>query len=309
MLRFIKKLVKKNRFLKPIHSAWFKINPRISLVLYLSFECDYNCPYCIIRGSGCPERYPKESNHSWEEWVQVINNLPPANVSLTGGEPMLFPGWVSLINNLATKHKISLTTNLSQLPDEFLYCNKKRDLGISASFHPYMADVDSFITRIQKLKEYGFKPSIECVAYPPLLDKLERLTVFLKEKTGVAVDVDPYISPDYRYTKAEIEILKRLGVYGRKFGFDFDGCHILKQCNAGSKHFLVVPNGDVYACHAGFYYVTSPLHKEFSSPKEEFYLGNLFDGSFKPLTKPKLCSLPCSEACDLEGAQVREISK
>lgn len=276
---------------------------RINLVLYLSFKCNYSCPCCIIKKSECSESYPKKSEHDWTEWVEIINEFPPANVCITGGEPLLFPGLFKLIHELAKKHRVFLTTNLYAVPNELLNCKTK--MGISASFHPYMTDIESFTKRIHKLKEHGFNPAVEYVAYPPLFDELPEIKTFFEKEVGVTVNIDPYISPDHRYNAAEIETLKRLDLRSRKFGFDFDGYGVSKYCDAGSKHFVIVPNGDVYTCQAGLLYVISPLHKNFSSPKEKFYLGNLFDGSFKPLVNPKMCFLPCSEGCDLDGAHVR----
>lgn len=306
--KLLMKRLARSRLMSPYISLLrrMRTKSRISVVLYPSFECNYSCPYCVLRRSSYFEIYPKEVEHSWEDWADVLSKFPPAIIGISGGEPLLSKGLIPLINNLATKHNVFLTTNLSQPLGEFLNLATK-SVGISASFHPYMIDIDSFNGKVQELIQEGFSVSVEVVAYAPLINKLKDFRAFFETEAGVMLNIDPDVSPDYRYTEAEIKALKRLGMRNRRLGFDFDGYGKLKQCTAGSKHFIMVPNGDVYACHAGFYYVTSPLYEEFSSPKEEFYLGNLFDGSFKLLAGSKICAMPCSEGCDLDGASVKEV--
>jgi MoaA/NifB/PqqE/SkfB family radical SAM enzyme len=286
-----------------------KFSRRNMVIVYPSFFCNYKCPYCVIRKSKRLNDYPRESEHSWKEWADALNRLPPSDVSFSGGETLLFPGMVSLIQSLALKHKVFLTTNLSSLPDELVECRLRERLVITASFHPVEADYDSFKERLKILKNSGFKVFVEMVAYPRFLKDVEHYLKRFKMETGITVNVDPYITPEYRYTSDDLMILKKLGIYNRRFGFDFAGKGVLKECKAGMRHFVMVPNGDVFACHAGFYYVTSPLHLEFRARKEDFYLGNIFLDTFKIRKELTHCFMPCSEACDLDGADVREIKK
>ena len=69
---------------------------------------------------------------------------------------------------------------------------------------------------------------------------------------------------------------------------------------------MIVPNGDVYTCYAGFYNDTSSIHKRYSQ-KGNFYLGNLFDETFQAMSEQKICPIPCSEACDISLSNVKTL--
>jgi len=280
----------------------------LNIILYPSFFCNYECPYCVIKASNRLEDYPKESEHKWQEWVDVLNEFPPASISISGGETLLYPGLFSLLDRLDIKHLVSLTTNLYRVPERLLDCRRRKTLNISASFHPSMTDYESFKDRVSRVKGRGFIISVEIVAYPSQLNDLTEYKKRFEEDLGVDVHIDPYITPLYQYTDKEFGLLNQLGIRNRKVGFDFKGSRVLKWCKAGLSHVLFVPNGDAYACHAGFYYATSPLHSQFRVPHELFWMGNVFDKTFTFSEKSRNCSLPCSEACDLEGARVKEIS-
>jgi len=273
-----------------------------SAIFYLSFLCNYNCPYCIIKRAGYPECYPKGVEHSWEEWVKVFEKKSPSIINITGGEPFLYPNLIELVNNIPKKHIVNITTNLSLPVKEFINRVSKR-FQITASFHSYEADSDSFKNKVIQLKKAGFNIHVTFVGYPEkiyLIPDLKRRF----EALDVIFNVNPYIDPDYKYSDKEIEIIKKYTGSLRRMGFE-DKC-VLKKCYAGSMHSIILPNGDVYACHAGMYYNTSPLHQKFKV-KKNFYLGNIFSGTLKFHKKSIICSSPCNEACDIESAFVEEL--
>lgn len=276
---------------------------KIHVVFVPTFSCNYHCPYCLINKEKYVNKYPKIIPYN--KWVKAFSKLSSAVIDITGGEPFCYPKLIQLVEKLPRKHRVMITTNLSFPVDRFKKIG--RDIGITASFHSYEADINSFKSKIVELKEAGFNLTINFVGYPAKMHLIPRLKTFF-ENLGVTFNVDPYIDPDYEYTKKEIEILKKYIQKKRKLGFDFRD-NKPKKCKAGLRHFMIVPNGDVYTCHAGFFYTTSNLHKEFRAKKEEFYMGNLFDGSFRPLKKDKICSYPCSEACDLDYAQPKYLNK
>jgi MoaA/NifB/PqqE/SkfB family radical SAM enzyme len=300
MIRFTKKLSR---------NLAKRIYRKLNVVLYPSFLCNYSCTYCVIRKSERLKDYPRESEHSWQEWTTQLNNLPTAHIAISGGETLLYPGLVNLIESLSTRHSVSFTTNLFRVPSRLLSIHRSPKPIVSASFHPSMTDIDGFIQRVRDVRENGFEISVEMVAYPQSLGKLADYKRRFEDELSVPVHVDPYIMPGKEYTLEELGLLKALGIRNRKFGFDSGGIKTLKSCKAGSSHLVLVPNGDVFSCHAGFYYVTSTLHEDFRVSVDNFHIGNIFNNTFQLIKKSRLCSLPCSEACDLEGARVREIRK
>jgi MoaA/NifB/PqqE/SkfB family radical SAM enzyme len=286
-----------------------RIYRKLNVILYTSFLCNYSCPYCVIRKSERLKDYPRESEFPWQQWVLALNSLPPAHIAISGGETLIYPGLIDLIENLSTRHFVSFTTNLFRVPRRLLTLKRSTKPAISASFHPSMTEIEAFIRRVQDVRDHGFNISIEMVAYPQQLQRITDYKRRFEKELSVPVHVDPFIMPGNAYTPQELKLLNGMGIRNRKFGFDESGGRTLKSCRAGGSHLVLVPNGDVFACHAGFYYATSSLHERFRAPLDEFRLGNLFNGTFRLNEKPRICSLPCSEACDLEGAHVREIRK
>ena len=111
--------------------------------------------------------------------------------------------------------------------------------------------------------------TINFVDYPPQRKFIEPLKRMAIEK-GFRFNLEPYV-----------DIKKDLGLGKRK------------SCRAGVDYFMIVPNGDVWRCNTAFNY------HYFVKKIPKFRLGNVFDGTFKPLTKATSCSLKCVHGCDL----------
>ena len=276
------------RLMKPLYN---KIFAPTYIVLQPTFQCNYSCPYCAIQAQKCDEKFPKESEHPWTDWVEALDEFPSAFISISGGEPLLYPNLVQLINNLSKKHVVGgITTNLS-LPIDNLSNISNKNIDISVSFHSYFVkDASLLKAKILKLKEYGFNVSVNFVAYPKKLHLIEELSTFSKKEVEVPFNVIPYeetANTIHSYTKEETEIFKNYASDVLHLQHDFNN-HELKICRAGSKYFQIVPNGNVYPCSVGLY--------------KDLCLGNMFDGSFTPLDKLRICSEPCIHPCDLTMA-------
>ncbi len=277
------------------------------IMLLPTFRCNDSCAYCHINKIECAKLFPKECERSPREWNKALRLFPPAYVSISGGEPLLYENIVQLINVLPRKHKLTnFTTNLS-LPFDGLRQIRNKDFKLSVSFHPHTVRKETLKRHVLKLRNYGFEVNVNFLAYPQFLHMLPALKSFFESEPKVLFWVDQYLDPNYRYSNDEKAVLAKYAQGDYLFGFDRNDKNT-KACWAGSRFFLIIPNGDVFSCHAGFYYIYHPGYREiYSGPKREFYLGNLFDGSFRPLRKSKICNLPCYERCDLYYALPRRI--
>ncbi len=266
--------------------------PKWSILFVPTFKCNYNCPYCNVTKEKLGSIY-KEIN--WRKWRKFFENIPPATVSISGGEPFLYKRIVRLVNSLK-KHKVHIVTNLSMLRK---IKKINRSIRFTVSFHPHMISLSAFKEKIIKLQRWGFSFQINIVAYPDIIDSLK----FFKEvfeNMGIHVNVDPYIDPSFTYSREELLKIKKF-VRNRVTNF-YANEGRKKKCNAGRKYFVIVPNGDVFACSLGFASYVSPRYKKFF--KKEFFLGNAFS-SFKILKKNRICFLPCASGCDLDLAKVK----
>lgn len=281
-----------------------------TIVWYITFKCNYKCPYCIIKTKAKYYKKPFSKEIGVREWIKIFQKFPPSIVRITGGEPTLFEDFSELANKFPKKHILCITTNLSNIDE--LKKIKRRFIFLSTSYHPYMTKIEDFISKAIRLRKKFFSLTAECVAYPHILNDIVKMKEIFS-KHDIKLNVDPYIDPEYSYTEDELKKIKKLSVGEsiriRAYGFDFQGYGKIKICNAGSNYFVIIPNGDVYTCNAGFYYVTSPIHKKFRAKKSEFYLGNLFDNTFSRLKEEKICYYPCSEACDIETAKPKLLNR
>jgi MoaA/NifB/PqqE/SkfB family radical SAM enzyme len=264
-----------------------------------TFGCAYKCPYCVIHNRDLKKRYPKECERDWEDWVKVFKKLPRSKIYISGGEPLSYPNLYKLINNIPKKHLIGISTNLSLPLDDFLK-KIKRDVIIAVSFHPHMTDIESFKKQVLKLKKYGYSINVYVVAYPSLVSSLPKFKEEF-EKIGANFNVDPFIDPKtveiFKYTKEQLEILEKCRIKFQNHETMHGGFskNELKECDAGSKYFAYMPNGDVYACLSGMYFEVNGL-----------FMNNLFDGSFKSFPKSITCTRTC-HSCDFDYSNVRKI--
>lgn len=292
---------------KPFHRL---ILGNVNYVVFSpTFRCNYNCPYCLINTKiNYAKKYSKNNEYDYREWITALNRFPCSLIYISGGEPLIFPGLTDLIREISKKHLIgSLNTNLSSDISKLMKINQKNIMSVAASFHPHMTEKEGFAKKVRKLKENGFIVKVSLVAYPQILDSIDDFKMYFLEKLGVEFIIEPYLDPTYEYSEEEKILVRNYVKPDRKIGYDFNDDRP-KKCDAGSKYFMIIPNGDVYTCYAGFYNDTSSIHKRYFK-KGRFYLGNLFDGTFKKMSKQKICSIPCSEACDISLSKVKPIRR
>ncbi|MFA5156630.1 MAG: hypothetical protein WC532_04495 [Candidatus Omnitrophota bacterium] len=176
-------------------------------------------------------------------------------VSLTGrGEPFLADNIVEACRQITKKHYLSLNTNLiSGKIGEF--CEKidpQKVVAIEASLHikelERLGLTDIFIRNFLLCQEKGFKISAKEVAYPPLLEEIEKYKGFF-QKNGIKLSFTGfngyYNRKEYpaAYTQREVEI------FGLENAPDFQMFNSRgKICNAGYNAIVVYENGDVAPC-------------------------------------------------------------
>jgi MoaA/NifB/PqqE/SkfB family radical SAM enzyme len=290
-----------------------RLLPSLSNIMFLpTLECNYTCAYCLFKRFVPPEL--KSCVYSSADWIRVFAGLPASSVTITGGEPLIYPDITSLVDNFPRKHLISsLVTNLS-LNLEKLFALKRREFRIMASFHPSMVGKEQFLSNLQMLKKNGFKNvTVNFVAYPPYLKDIAQLKRYFEQPTGFYFRVDTFKDPVYNYSCDELALIrgyKEKGIIARDRteGYSF-GDFSSKVCKAGSRLAVLVQNGNAYSCIEGLYYSEFAPYKDKHNKKDAFYLGNVFKGDFKFLQKHKLCHSGCAELCDIELAGVRSASK
>jgi len=289
----------KSRLLRSIYRKLF-YKDKLQILLYPSFVCNYNCSYCYVKKGKLLEKFNKE--YTGKEWAGRLNKFEPAAISVTGGETFLW-SLREFLENIDKKHTVFVTSNLSwDVLKNIEWLKRIKNIKLSFSFHPEMIDVDTFIIKFKLVRNSGIFAIASIVAHPNTFPKLNEYVERFK-KEGIPFDVQTYLSPDFKYSEKDKKMLiGYIKTYRNETFFDFDIEPKPKTCVAGQRYFFLSPNGDAYTCQAGFLIDNSELHKKWKKKKSIFFMGNIFDDTFK-LKKIDVCRYPCSEYCDLVFAK------
>lgn len=262
----------------------------------IHWVCNYRCPYCWFYGKW---EYLKGQNlyPAVEQlvrfWKNIYSKYGKAKISITGGEPFLYPNFTELIKELSQLHMIEIVTNLSIDIDNFIKEANLENLEIRPSFHPLFADFDTFVERAIALKVKKPEQNISYLAWPPQIKQLR----FLQDKFlkfGISIFTQPFYGeykgtryPD-SYTDEEKNIIAPF--LGNRGGKTFQVEPIKtrgKPCAAGQRYAVIHPDGKVLRC--GGLNSLSP---------DKAIIGNLLDEDFELLREPLPCDseiCPCNE--------------
>ncbi len=101
------------------HEAWTKLIYRLPWLLpdrytfVLTNLCNLDCPFCFQK------RDFRSDHMTYQDWLKVVDQLPSyARVTLTGGEPLMFPKFNELLTQVAERFDCNLITNGLLLTEE-----------------------------------------------------------------------------------------------------------------------------------------------------------------------------------------------
>jgi MoaA/NifB/PqqE/SkfB family radical SAM enzyme len=147
--------------------------------------CNFRCNYCGIAPSdlgakmivyGTPAQWVEGFNATGKTWL----------LHITGGEPAIYPGFVSLCEQLARGHYLSINSNLShQCVNAFTErIDPERVHYINAAVHcderQKKASLDVFIERVHKLQWHHFNVLLSLVMTPRMMSIFKELSDYFK---------------------------------------------------------------------------------------------------------------------------------
>lgn len=298
----------KNR-LKPWYRTVFP--NRLHVLWWPTFRCNYRCSYCpVVTQFDYMSVFPRGVERSADDWVVALQQLPPALIYISGGEPFVFKGLPHAVNNLGKHSLLGIVTNATA--PVRIYEQITRRIHLNVSFHREFTDEASFLERVTALQR-RHQVQVNIVATPENLPLIDRLSADFRARR-IDLHVDPFVDPAYTYSAAERALLDRVLQSDRASHVDrqlnFQD-YAPKTCSAGRNYLNILPNGDVYTCIGGAHYIHSPLVREMVARAPEaqdldaFRMGNLFEGTFRLRTAPVRCVLPCTSACDFDAAIIK----
>ena len=251
-------------------------------------RCNFNCVYCYWPASDRRTEDPACASYSPEHIAQRFDETHKTwRILLSGGETLMYPGFVELARLLTRKHYIDLNTNLStsNVYDFADAVKPDRVAKIYASLHILEREkspngVREFLRKFLFFQERGFDISLLYVAYPPLLERISRDITWWRCQGVRKIVIKSYqgkfegkhYSRDY--TDVETSLLRWLGlndceeeILARRVSF------LGRKCQAGHRSFTMDISGNVTRCF---------------SLKEDH--GNLLEGTFRPGKFTRRCT-------------------
>jgi hypothetical protein len=270
-----------------------------SAVWFITEKCNMSCPYCLEKE--VLKRFITEKEITPEQWADAWNRLQPATLDITGGEPLLVPGFVSILEKLNKSIRIAITSNVKCDLTEFaLKISPDQVFSMTLSLHPSQMDFQRFIGKALFLKNRGFNLTINFVSYPEqlwLIPSFEDACARLDLK----FHVDYYVTNDGKFDGFPYNQNEQ-GVINRYIGQDRS--HFLEAksrpviCSAGIDHIQVFPDGQAFRCM-----------KEMMS-QEKGSIGNILAEDFRLCAFETLCddANKCA-GCDRDKVTIKDDRK
>lgn len=262
------------------------MNGQIRITWNMHWLCNYRCPYCFFEGhwEEYGGRAVRKSTQDWlAAWERLARRYGRAAVTITGGEPFIFPDILALLEGLSRMHwPVNVTTNTSVLLDEFIRSADPARISVSTSFHPDYHELGTFLARLKRLRGAGFLGCNNFVAYPPRLPML-RSCVEAFAAIGESLKIVPFIGTfeGGRYPEAYTPEQRRL--LGMADGWVDDKRRKGRPCLAGHRCALLLPDGKVARC---------------GQIGDRHIIGDFFSPEFSLLEAPAPCDeelCPCDE--------------
>ncbi len=236
--------------------------------VYLTNKCHLSCPYCITAHHGSFFTGNGYASLAPEEWINGLNRLElPKDVPITlqGGEPFLYKGIWSILENV--RHKIDILTALPP------FVTKERFLKV-------------------KTLDWNRRPS----PYPTIRVSYHKGQNNYKELTERIADLQGILSIGLYYlgnpanTEDEITAIKgyarafKIEVRSKDFLGKYDGAlygsYLYADAANGSRKSIkvrckntvipIAPDGTAHRCHSDLYF-----------GRKELALGNICDSGLE----------------------------
>lgn len=252
------------------------------VMVNITWTCNLtNCPYCWVNQVVRPNKELMDSpDRPAEDWIDALNAIgDPACFDFVGGEPFVFPKFVSLLENLNPRHRYAITTNLHAWNTIKEWLENKKALSkcvhFTASWHPSgKLSREEFAARLNTVRLIYPNLSVNIIDHASMKAKKEG-DFFRAHEFNV--HVSPYEHP------ADIKFSDRA----------------VLSCNAGLTHYVINNDGYVWPCLTCFRI----------PERRSTRLGNIFDLSFKKDKERRRCRLRCEMfyVVDKSNSMIKEL--
>ncbi len=291
----------------------------------MHYNCNYNCSYCYapkpqdITFENNPNNIAKYEKlvNIVDSWKFIYDKYGSSRIRLDGGEPSIYPNFFEIVKELSKIHRLQMNTNLSFDINKFCDISNPETIRIDASLHCEYTRLETFIDKLNILKQKGYKLTVSYVGYPDFLENIP-LAKKAIENMNIPFFVHPY-SGFYEgrqypqsYTEQDKKFIydidyesktelvwrqERKSNYKDKKGIDNDNKWSKEevekfQQNRRKQSEEKIKLGKYKICEMGQMYARIyPNGNTYRccSSDGNTYLGNLFDKSIKLLEKAEKC--------------------
>jgi MoaA/NifB/PqqE/SkfB family radical SAM enzyme len=257
---------------------------------YMLARCNFQCEYCFREFESQTNRFeaPQFQRFSPEQIRRQFDNTGFIwHIYMTGGEPLLYPHFIRIAAALTQNHYISLSTNLSTQNAYILAdtIDPHRVASICASVHIHQREKkpDGLTELVRKticFQNHGFNIRLSYLAYPPLLERIQKDICQLRDEGVNNVEVKIF-QGEYggrcyprAYSSRDRALMNEIGLNSSEAAILASRVSFLgKKCKAGYKALVMDASGNITRCLA--------LKNEY---------GNLFEGTFVPGTSSRRCT-------------------
>ena len=214
--------------------------------VFLTFKCRYKCSYCINRHGKLKPR--KELTP--EQWIEGLNRLRIPRelmvpITLQGGEPSAYRGWLNVIQGLNDNLYVDLLTNMDFDVKRFMEKVSPDRLqrnvpyaSIRGSYHPEFSDKDELFEKTLMLQEEDYSIGLFAVDHPD--GNIRKVQAEAK-----ALGIDFRLKEFLGWHKGAL-----WGEYRHPLDFKAKESKIV-QCK--TTELLIAPDGFIHKCHADLY--------------------------------------------------------
>lgn len=217
----------------------------------LCHRCNYQCPYCGI-WQDHPELDIILSPQEWGKiWDRIYDMYGKCRLYISGGEPSVYPNFYELIDVVTQKHFPDICTNLSLDVDKIINKFTPKDLRISATFHPSMANFNDFFEKAVKIKDFLADKQVYYVCFPNQIRVMPQRKEMFKTE-GINLIPLPLRGDKFALnSEEEKEIIEKLSPYKNSEKIEYQLHNISpkdKLCRAGKDYAVIRVDGTIDRC-------------------------------------------------------------
>lgn len=236
----------------PIHSLPIHGSKLVSLTVLPTLKCNQSCSYCYNRNADIDDM-------PLENWLPIFkeinNNSDITTLTISGGEPLLRPDVINLIDKQSYSTSL-LGTNGQILTEELIPLVKNK-------FHHVSLSVDSMdpshhnnargesthekvIHAAKLLSQSGISWHGNMVITNDNISEMGAVRKFVKELGGERLSTSMEICNNMLDPNTYLDLLKQT-----EFRWDSDRYPITKSnlCGLGKSTAAIGPDGAIYPCH------------------------------------------------------------